>query len=214
MKKGDFVKIEFIGRIESTGDIFDLTSADLAKEKNIYNKNYKYQPTLVVIGAKMVIPGVEKKLEKMKPGDEKEFTVKPDDAFGKRDTRLVKIVSVSHFLKKNINPVPGMFVEVDGGQAKVQSVSGGRVRIDFNHPLAGKELLYKLKITEEVKKPLEKAKELLDHYNVEGEATLEKGKLTVKPFKQTVPHYRTFVDETIRKWIKEITKVEFLETKK
>ncbi|RLJ09464.1 MAG: peptidylprolyl isomerase, partial [Candidatus Aenigmatarchaeota archaeon] len=138
IKEGSFVEIDYVGRVEGTNEIFDLTSEEVAKKEGIYNPKQKYGPVLVIIGANMIIPGVEEQLKNMKPGEEKEFVVEPKKAFGERNSKLVKVISLMEFKKEKIDPVPGMFITIDGLQAKVQSVSGGRVRVDFNHPLAGK----------------------------------------------------------------------------
>ncbi len=209
MKRGDFVEIDFVGRIASTGEIFDLTDEEVAKSSGIYEPKRKYKPVLVIIGAGMVIPGVEKELMKMKPGEEREFTVKPEDAFGLRRIDLIKVISLSNFLKNNIKPVPGDVVEIDGRRARVQSVSGGRVRVDFNHPLAGKELKYKLRIVREIKTPEEKVKALMDYYKIKCETKLEGDKVIIKPEKPLHKIMSDVVKNTIKKWIKEIKSVEF-----
>jgi len=209
MKRGDFVEIDFVGRIASTGEIFDLTDEKVAKSSGIYDPKREYKPVLVIVGAGMVIPGVEKELMKMKPGEEREFIVKPEDAFGLRRIDLIKVISLSNFLKNNIKPVPGDVVEIDGRRARVQSVSGGRVRVDFNHPLAGKELRYKLRVVREIKTPEEKVKALMDYYKIKCETKLEGDKLIIKPEKSIHKIVSDTVKHTIEKWVKEVKSVEF-----
>jgi len=209
MKEGDFVLIEYVGRVAGTGEIFDLTDAETAKREGVFNSNQKYEPVLVIIGAKMVIPGIEKQLEEMKPGDEREFSVKPQDAFGSRNPRLIKIISRANFLRQRINPVPGIFVTIDGRQAKIRSVSGGRVRVDFNHPLAGKELRYELKIIKHITKTKEKADELLKHYRLKTETILKGNTLIIKTTKPLDNIVRQLIEKPIKKWIKEIKRIKF-----
>jgi len=216
MKRGDFIRLEYTGRVSSTGEIFDLTSEEEAKKQGLFKSGYKYGPVLVIMGAGMIIPGVEKQLETMKPGDEKEFAVKPEEAFGLRNPALIKIVSVSQFRRseKPFNPVPGMFVTINGRQARIQSVSGGRVRVDFNHPLAGKELKYRIRVTGTITKPQEQANSILEYYRVSGEATLETGKLGIKTEKEMPKPARKLLRETIMEWVKGIKTVEFSSSKK
>ncbi|MBN2518690.1 MAG: hypothetical protein JXB14_07605, partial [Candidatus Altiarchaeota archaeon] len=64
--------------------------------------------------------------------------------------------------KQGMTPVPGMVFEVEGRPARIQSVSGGRVMVDFNHPLAGKETEYKVKVREVAKTENDKIKYLLE----------------------------------------------------
>jgi len=213
MKQGDFIKIEYIGRVSATGEIFDLTSEQTAKKEGFFNPKQRYGPVLVIIGAGMIVPGVEKELETMKPGDEKEFIVKPDEGFGKRDPRLIKIISMAQFRRaeKPFNPVPGIFVTVNGMRGRVQSVSGGRVRVDFNHPLAGKELRYKVKVVETIDRPLDRARAIFEYYGIaiSGEPKLETKKLRVETEKEIPEPVRKLLTETIKKWIKEIETVDF-----
>jgi len=218
MKHGDFIKIEYEGRVSSNGEIFDLTSEKTAKKENVFNPKHKYGPVLVIMGAKMIIPGVEKQLESMKLGEKKEFTVRPEDGFGKRDPKLFKIVSITQFTRseKPFHPTPGMLITVNGMRGKVQSVSGGRVRIDFNHPLAGKELKYKIKVTETITKPLIRAKSIFEYYGIEisGEPTLENKKFKIKTEKLMPEPVKKLLTETIKKWVKEIETVGFSSVEK
>lgn len=214
MKEGDFVKVEYIGRVSGTNEVFDVTSEEIAKKEGAYNEKYKYGPVLVIIGSGMIVPGVDERLMKMKLGDEKEFDVKAEDGFGKRDVKKIKIVSLANFIRQKINPVPGEFVEINGRNAKIQSVSGGRVRIDYNHPLAGKELKYKVKITQIIEKPLERIESITDYYRMGCEVKLDGGTLELKT-KENVPDFvQKLLTDVITKWVKDVKKVNFLSEKK
>jgi len=205
MEKGDFVRVDFTGTVKATGDVFDTTSEEEAKRLGISNKDHKYGPVLVIVGAHMVPHGVEDQLKEMKVGEEREFDLSPEKAFGPRSPKLVKIVSISKFRQKNISPVPGIFVDIDNMQAKVRSVSGGRVVVDFNHPLAGRDLHYRLKVVEQVKDPLEKARSFIKYYHIGGEASLKEGTLTLrmeKPVQQD--SFREFLEKSIKEWIPEV----------
>ncbi len=209
MKDGDFAEIDYVGTVAATGEVFDITDEKAAKEMGVYNPKARYGPALVVIGAGMAVPGVENVLRKMKPGEEREFDVEPKDAFGPRVPAKIRIISYQKFISNKINPVPGDVVEIDGKQARIQSVSGGRVRVDFNHPLAGKRLHYRLRLVRMIKEPLEKARKLLEYYGIEAECSLKEGKLSVKAKGNTHEVIRKAIDEVIRKRIPEIKSVEF-----
>jgi len=209
MKKGDFVEIDFVGRIASTGEIFDLTDEETAKKEGLHNPKHKYKPSLVIIGSNMAVPGVEKALEKMEPGHEKEFSLSPDEAFGGRDMHLIRIVSMAKFIKEKINPVPGMFVDIDGIRTKVLSVAGGRVRVDFNHPLAGRHLLYKVKLVRHITDTLEKVQSLLSYYGVKCDTTLDSEILTIETEKPMNDFLKKFLSENLMKWIPEVKNITF-----
>jgi FKBP-type peptidyl-prolyl cis-trans isomerase 2 len=209
MKEGDFVEIDFIGRIAATGEIFDLTSEEKAREEGIYNPKQKYGPALVVMGGHMVMPALEKELLSMSPGEVKEFSLPPDSAFGRRNPELVKVLPVSSFTRDKINPYPGMFLNVGNMQARVQSVSGGRVRVDFNNPLAGKEVTYWLRVGRQITDTAEKSRALVRHYGLPAEPRLEGEKLVLSsenPLPETV---RKMVEKGILGMIKEIKSIEF-----
>ena len=211
MKKGDFIEVDFVGRVSLTGEIFDLTLEDVARENNLYSKDHAYKPVLVIIGNGMVIPGVEKELEGMKVGEEKEFEVQPEHAFGKRSQKLVKIVSLAKFTKEKINPVPGAFMNIDGVNAKIQSVSGGRVMVDFNHPLAGRALKYKIRIVGQIEDTLEKARAMLSHYGMKCTAELREGALVLAFDKPVNNVLKEFLKKSLTEWIREIKDVQFEE---
>ena len=54
------------------------------------------------------------------------------------------------FKEHQINPVPGVMFNFDGRIGKILSVSGGRIRVDFNNPIAGKEVVYEIKVLRKV----------------------------------------------------------------
>jgi hypothetical protein len=76
----------------------------------------------------------------------------------------VKVVPLKEFKKQGMKPAPGMMFEADGRVGKVQSVSGGRVRIDFNYGLAGKALEYEVNVEEKINKTEEKIRLLLEYH--------------------------------------------------
>ncbi|MEE9323434.1 MAG: peptidylprolyl isomerase [Candidatus Aenigmarchaeota archaeon] len=212
MKQGDFIEIEYIGRVKLTSDIFDLTSEEVAKKEGIHNPKHPYGPALVVIGSNMVIRGVMKELEKMEIGEERKFDVGPAEGFGMRNPKLIRIVPFSKFIENKINPIPGEYLEIDGMQAKVQSVSGGRVRVDFNNPLAGKILTYKVKILSRIEGNKNKIEKLLKYHRVDYSGLEIKGKeVVVKSKKPLNPIVKKFAGDMITKWVRGTEKVEFKE---
>jgi hypothetical protein len=83
-----------------------------------------------------------------------------------------------------VTPVPGATFEVEGRIARIQSVSGGRVRVDLNHPLAGKELEYKVKVVSEATKEKDKiaclmGRNFTENVDVKVEGAGEKKKVIV-----------------------------------
>ena len=216
MKEGDFIRIDYVGRIKESGLIFDLTNEEIAKKENIYNPQVKYGPLPVIIGSKFLIKGLEDTLKEMKVGEKRNLLLKPDQAFGQRSEKLVKLVPESEFTKQNMVPYQGMLVNIKNLQGRVMSVSGGRVKIDFNHPLAGKELEYDLEIKEQITDKKEKAKAVLEFfYKITGkeEVKVEKDlvELTIDPVNDLPMKVKEEIAKIIVKWIEGVKKVRFIE---
>jgi FKBP-type peptidyl-prolyl cis-trans isomerase SlyD len=108
------------------------------------------QPLEYVQGTKMLIPGLEKELAGMKAGDTKVVTVKSEDAYGPVRPEALREVEKTK-LPKDITPAVGMVLEMQDPQgnaypAVVKEVKDKTFILDFNHPLAGKELKFDVKI--------------------------------------------------------------------
>ncbi len=173
MKKGDFVRINFIGRIKDTGEIFDLTYEDLAKKEGIYNEKVKYKPVPIIVGEGFLIKGLDNALLSMNVGEKKKIEVKPEDAFGERKPDLVKVFPVAFFERQNIKPKPGLVIDLGGMKGKIQSVDGGRVRVDFNNPLSGRVLEYEVEIVEKIEKPEDKIKAIFEYFGVDAKVKID-----------------------------------------
>jgi FKBP-type peptidyl-prolyl cis-trans isomerase SlyD len=154
IKKHDFVEIEYTGKLKEENVVFDTTDEKIAKENNLQGQDYG--PAVVCVGEEQLLKGIDKNLEGKDIGKEYDVEIKPEDAFGKKDAKLIQLIPTSKFKQQNIQPMPGMQVNIDNVIGTVKTVSGGRTLVDFNHPLAGKEILYKIKINKKVTDDKEK----------------------------------------------------------
>jgi FKBP-type peptidyl-prolyl cis-trans isomerase SlyD len=145
IKKHDFIEIEYTGTVKDGNIIFDTTYEDVAKKNDIFNSEFNYGPVKIMVGNSQILPGLEKFVEDKEPGAYK-VSLNPEQGFGKKNSKLLKLIPTNIFLKQQINPVPGLPINMDGLNGIIKTVSGGRCIVDFNHPLAGKELEYDLKI--------------------------------------------------------------------
>ena len=135
IKKGDKVKVAYTGKLED-GNVFD-SSEDRA-------------PLSFEVGANQVIPGFDKAVEGMKKDEEKTFTLSVDEAYGPVKEELVQEFPRDKLPEKP-EPKEGMMLvmQAPNGQqvpAKIAKVDGDIVVIDINHPLAGKELTFDIKV--------------------------------------------------------------------
>jgi FKBP-type peptidyl-prolyl cis-trans isomerase 2 len=149
---GEFIEIHFTGKVKDTGQVFDTTVESVAHEQGLEHHHGKMLPVVICLGEKHVLPALEKNLIDKAPG-KYSFEVGVMDAFGKKDAKLMRLIPMKLFHKEQINPSPGMPVTVDQMQGVVRAVSGGRVIVDFNHPLAGQDLIYDVEILRTVTDP-------------------------------------------------------------
>ena len=165
MQPGDIIRVEYDGWVEETGDLFDTTDEERATSSGIYEENRPYGSIPIILGKGMVVAGFERSLLESEVEEEKEVVVEPKEGFGERNPDQIKIFPIREFLKKDIEPVVGMTVEIKHQEGTVLTVMAGRVRVDLNPPLAGRRLRYKFKIVEKIDDSREKVKAIVEaHY--------------------------------------------------
>jgi len=198
MQNNDFIRISYSGKLKENNQNLD-------KEHNIP----------VIVGANWVLPGVEDALKEMNIGDKRTIEITPERGFGNRDPKLVKLVSEKEFKRHNTTPYPGMIVDADGVRGRVLSVSSGRVKVDFNHPLAGKVLVYELEIKEKIENLEDKIKAIIEYYT---RASPDKFKIKIQDKElelETPPMLNSLLKNQIAKDIMkflDFQKVNFKET--
>lgn len=136
-KQGDKVKVHYTGTLPD-GMVFD-SSADR-------------DPLEFTLGSGDVIPGFEAAISGMKEGDSKKVTIEAKEAYGPRQEELITEVERSQF-PPHIAPEIGQQLEVksdEGFQAlvTVTGVAEDKVTLDANHPLAGRDLTFEIKLVE------------------------------------------------------------------
>ncbi|MFP4369617.1 MAG: FKBP-type peptidyl-prolyl cis-trans isomerase [Bacteroidota bacterium] len=135
VQEGDTVRVAYTGRFRD-GGTFEIIDEE--------------HPLEFTIGKGEMIPGFEKALEGMQPGDEKTIIIIPDDAYGAYSDELVIEVDRSEFgddiipdIGEQINYTDGRGISIP---ATVKGQSDHGITLDTNHPLAGKELTYEIKL--------------------------------------------------------------------
>jgi len=141
IKKGDFIELDYTGKIKDGAVVFDTTIEKIAKDNNLDQKNAVYKPITVCIGEGHLIKGLDEGLVGKSVGKH-EFDVEPDNGFGRKKAELLKLVPMKIFRQQNITPFSGLEVNVDGMFGIIRTASGGRVIVDFNHPLSSRDLVY------------------------------------------------------------------------
>lgn len=216
VKKGDFIELDFVGRTKINDKVFDLTVESVAKKEGLEAKDLK--PLVICIGEKFVPKGLDQFLVDKEIGKEYEVDITPENAFGKRIPKLLKLTTLDKFREHEVMPAPGMTVTLDGTPCLIRSVSGGRVIVDFNHPLAGKTLHYWLKINKKItddKVKLENLTTLLMG-QFKKDITISEGTAKIKL--EDVPELPKVMtdkfESEVKRLIPTIKKVEFIPEKK
>jgi len=134
VEKGNTIKVEYTGSFEN-GEVFD------ASEKHGKPLEFK-------AGEGMVVPGFDAAVIGIEVGEEKTVTLKPEEAYGEPHPNAVQKVPKDKFPAE---AKEGMMIGVplpNGQQipAKITKIDDKEVTIDMNHPMAGKVLVFKIKI--------------------------------------------------------------------
>ena len=176
IQEGDFVKLSYTGGVN--GRIFDTTDEEEAKTAGIHNPQALYGPIVIRAGSHHVILGLDEALTGKDEGFEGDLEIPPDKGFGLHDPKRVESFPKNKFKEK---PVKGMSVKVEElGEGVVIDVIGGRVIVDFNHPLSGKSLNYHVRIDSKVDDLVEKVKGLIHLYaGRDMEISFSNGNLTI-----------------------------------
>src|SRR3989344_5477669 len=161
VKEKDFIEIDYTARTREENIIFDTTQEEVAKKEGVHGNHSHYHPAVICLGEGMMLKAVEDRLVGKETGKEYGIEIKSEDAFGRKNAKLIQMIPLNKFRQQKIQPVPGLQLNIDGMFGIVKTVSGGRCYVDFNHPLAGKDLVDSVKIKRIVEDSKEKLNSLL-----------------------------------------------------
>lgn len=136
VKKGNYVKVHY------TGTLDDGSTFDSSKDRD---------PIEVLAGSGMLIKGFDDALVGMKAGEEKDITIKAEDAYGEHRADMVRPVPRKEFGDMELKDGMTIGIRAPTGQVfpvTVVEFDEENVTIDGNHPLAGKTLHFNLKVEE------------------------------------------------------------------
>jgi len=222
VNKGDFIMVEMTGRADETGEIIDTTDEELAREEGVYDEGRTYGPRLVIVGDGYVLRGLDQRLPGVPFDEETDIEIPAAEAFGERNPANVQTIPYRILRSKGVNPVIGGELEIDGRQAIVRSVGAGRVQVDYNHPLAGRKIVYRLKVTENVTDDKKRMEALIGRRFLgidPGEFKLRKTKKKLRIgvpdqifFSENIQIAKRGVALDILRYFEELDEVEFYET--
>jgi peptidylprolyl isomerase len=136
-KAGDKVRVHYKGQL-SDGTIFD--------------SSLEREPIEFILGQDTVIPGFEDAVIGMEAGESKDVSIPPEEGFGEYSEDLVVNIEKT-ILPPEINPELGMQLEVSSEEETprvftIADIAEDSITLDGNHPLAGKEIAFKITLLE------------------------------------------------------------------
>jgi len=221
IQKSDFILVDYTGKVKETGEVFDTTSEETAKEKRLYKEGDIYEPRLVVVGEGWVLKALDEALSTFKLKKAESVEIPPEKAFGQRDPEKVKLIPLRRLAARGITPKLGAQIEYDKRLATVRTMGSGRVTLDFNPPLAGKTLVYEVTVKKQLKTAEEKLSALIHRRipAVDAEKfafTIETANLTI-----SVPEDAFYIEGLqlakrgitmdVQRFLPELTGVQFVE---
>jgi peptidylprolyl isomerase len=214
VEEGDFVLVEMTGRTLETDEVFDTTDEELAKTEGIHEEGRTYGPKLVVVGEGWVLKGLDDRLAGLKLEETAEVEIPAEEAFGERNPENVRTMPFRALRSKGINPVVGQQIELDGRTAMVRSVGAGRVQLDYNHPLAGRKIVYHVKPTVKHERDEDKIRALLGRRFLGIDLSLFKVKIEIPDeifFGENIQIAKRGVALDIQRYYEDVTEVEYTE---
>ena len=167
------ILIRYTGKQD--GEVFDTTEEEKAKDSGLYQEDRSYSPIPVLLGEEYVIEGLEEALQEMEVGEEKSIEVDSEKAYGSRDAENIETYPEKEFKKQDVQVRVGEELMIGNRRGKVVSKGSGRVRIDFNHPLSGKDLEYWVKVEEKIEDEEEIAERIFEYRLGHGDFEVEDG---------------------------------------
>lgn len=136
-KSGDTVVVEYTGRLE---------------DSSVFDSSDGREPLSLTLGQGRLIPAFEDAIVGMEPGERKTAKIAAGEAYGPYHDEFVKPVS-RRALAEGLEPEVGQRLKatrIDGGEfsVTVRDVSETSVTLDANHPLAGKDLTFDIRLVE------------------------------------------------------------------
>lgn len=136
-KLGDTVRVHYMGKLDD-GVVFDTTLA--------------HEPIEFAIGAKQVIPGFEQAVIGLEPGESLTVQIPAQKAFGSYRSEWITMAHPDD-LPNDVEPQVGEQLQIpdrEGGAflVSITDVSEDAVTLDANHPLAGKDLIFDIRLVE------------------------------------------------------------------
>ncbi len=140
IQKGNYVTLYYKGTLD---------------DNSIFDQTQEGSPATFQVGVGGLIEGFDAQLMGMKVGEKKHIVIEPEKAYGVVDAARIIEVDKQQLMDANIPVIVGITVNASVGNGKIVEVNEttGKVKVDFNHPLAGKRLTFDVEILKISNKP-------------------------------------------------------------
>lgn len=176
LKVGDFLLVNYTLKVKESGETVDTTYDAVAKDAHIHREDSVYGPRFIILGEGELPKGLEEAIVGLDTGKQTTVELPPEKGFGARDPAKMRLVPMRRFREKNLDPIPGARIELDGRPATVRAVGAGRVQVDYNHPLSGRTLIYDVSVERVLEDDKEKILNIISRRIPE----VEKNKFEIK----------------------------------
>lgn len=158
LKDGDVIAFDYDLYVDDNTDVFDTTQKSTAEKAGALDPNAYYAPMHYLLGTGRLIKGLDDALRTCDVEKTKEILLTSDQAYGPREPKLIETLPIQEFKKNKIAPEVGLVITYKQRRGVVTYVGGGRIRVDFNHALAGKKLRYVITVRKVAKTVEEKVR--------------------------------------------------------
>ncbi len=143
VKANDTVSVDYVGTLEN-GTLFDTSLESEAKKAGLPLRS-SYEPLAFKVGAGQMIPGFDAAVLGMKVGEEKTVTIPPAQAYGEPNPQDVVQVPLTQLQAGGIQTRVGVHVATrTGAEGVITAINAPNATVDFNHPLAGQTLTFRI----------------------------------------------------------------------
>lgn len=161
LQEDDFIQIAYTARTVDEGALVDTTDEEVAEEEGVAEEG-TFEPRVIVLGSGHIFEEVEEDIMTKDVGDSGTVVVPASEAFGEYNQEEVRTVSADKIPEDD--RYPGAQVQIENEQGYLETIIGGRARVDFNHPLAGEDIEYEYEIVDHVEDKLERANGLMNMF--------------------------------------------------
>ncbi|MFV0481622.1 MAG: peptidylprolyl isomerase [Campylobacteraceae bacterium] len=136
-----------IGENKVVSMFYELKDAD----GNVLDSNIGEKALSFIMGKNQIIPGLENEISKLNEGSKANVVIKAEEAYGVYDEKAIQVLPVEQFAGLELTKGMTLYGQGEDGntvQVVVKEFNDKDVTIDFNHPLAGKELHFDVELSE------------------------------------------------------------------